>query len=130
MKRTIAALDSAADPPSKRPDDDSVKILDTSPVDWECSICCDLLVDPVVVVCGHDFCKHCIDDWSKRQTSVVRCPVCRKVLGQAGTSFGKGTLGPTWTALVCCLQALHASVGVGRQLATAVVAYIGASSTL
>lgn len=43
----------------------------------------ELLLDPVVGNCGHDFCKMCIDGWKSSQQEYgkpVQCPICRAVL--------------------------------------------------
>ncbi|XP_051988907.1 tripartite motif-containing protein 16-like isoform X2 [Xyrauchen texanus] len=41
-----------------------------------CSVCLDLLKDPVTIPCGHSYCRSCIKDcWNGR-----RCPQCRKKL--------------------------------------------------
>ncbi|XP_060769809.1 tripartite motif-containing protein 16-like [Neoarius graeffei] len=44
-----------------------------------CSVCLDLLKDPVTIHCGHSFCKVCINDcWDQDDKSgVYRCPQCR-----------------------------------------------------
>lgn len=43
-----------------------------------CSVCLDVLTDPVTAPCGHSFCKSCIPDpWS---TGVQQqCPVCQEL---------------------------------------------------
>ncbi|KAG2439871.1 hypothetical protein HYH02_010501 [Chlamydomonas schloesseri] len=56
---------------------------------FDCSICANLLLDPVVGPCGHDFCRGCLESW--RQATCARgrrgncagpvpCPICRKAL--------------------------------------------------
>lgn len=46
---------------------------------WDCAICLETLLDPCVVSCGHDFCRHCILDLLSRHPNrtTVPCPLCR-----------------------------------------------------
>nr|XP_021324271.1 E3 ubiquitin/ISG15 ligase TRIM25-like isoform X2 [Danio rerio] len=47
---------------------------------FSCSVCLDLLKDPVTINCGHSYCMSCLTDcWNKEdQKGVYSCPQCRK----------------------------------------------------
>uniref|UniRef100_UPI00398E596F zinc-binding protein A33-like n=1 Tax=Pristiophorus japonicus TaxID=55135 RepID=UPI00398E596F len=43
-----------------------------------CPICLDFFTDPVLLECGHNFCRSCITQcWDKKETN--SCPECREV---------------------------------------------------
>ncbi|XP_037374899.2 uncharacterized protein LOC119251743 [Talpa occidentalis] len=49
-----------------------------------CSICLELMTEPVSMDCGHSFCRQCIENWieqtpgtSLQSTSPSPCPLCR-----------------------------------------------------
>uniref|UniRef100_A0A8C1MHK9 Uncharacterized protein n=1 Tax=Cyprinus carpio TaxID=7962 RepID=A0A8C1MHK9_CYPCA len=46
----------------------------------KCSVCLDLLKDPVMIPCGHNYCKRCITDvWDQDdQKGIYRCPLCKQ----------------------------------------------------
>ncbi|KAM9832118.1 tripartite motif-containing protein 16-like [Neosynchiropus ocellatus] len=44
-----------------------------------CSICLELLKDPVSLLCGHNYCKNCIEvAWAREEKNIYRCPQCRQ----------------------------------------------------
>ncbi|XP_060231049.1 E3 ubiquitin-protein ligase TRIM39-like isoform X2 [Meriones unguiculatus] len=43
-----------------------------------CSVCLEYMKDPVIIKCGHNFCKACITHWWKDLRWDFPCPVCRK----------------------------------------------------
>ncbi|XP_077076094.1 E3 ubiquitin/ISG15 ligase TRIM25-like isoform X3 [Siphateles boraxobius] len=46
---------------------------------YSCSICLDLLNDPVTIPCGHSYCTSCINEcWNtKEHKGTYKCPQCR-----------------------------------------------------
>ncbi|XP_070782099.1 zinc-binding protein A33-like isoform X2 [Enoplosus armatus] len=53
-----------------------------SEVDCTCPVCCDIFQDPVLLLCGHSFCKYCIREWW-RQSRLKTCPVCKEIFPMA-----------------------------------------------
>ncbi|XP_073697592.1 E3 ubiquitin-protein ligase TRIM35-like [Garra rufa] len=50
-----------------------------------CPVCTELFSDPVLLGCGHSFCRQCINDhWTSSKTRT--CPVCRQVSPQEPVS--------------------------------------------
>ncbi|XP_026174929.1 zinc-binding protein A33-like [Mastacembelus armatus] len=50
--------------------------------DCLCPVCCDIFTDPVMLLCGHSFCKHCLQEWW-RQSTLQSCPVCKDIFPMA-----------------------------------------------
>merc|ERR1711969_467810 len=50
-------------------------------IDLQCSICLDVLDQPVTPQCGHNFCQTCLRDWRRQPRSKSNsCPLCDKKL--------------------------------------------------
>ncbi|KAM4643571.1 LOW QUALITY PROTEIN: E3 ubiquitin-protein ligase TRIM39-like, partial [Amazona ochrocephala] len=52
--------------------------LETLQVEASCSVCLEYLQDPVLIECGHNFCRRCITRWWAELARDFPCPVCRK----------------------------------------------------
>ncbi|XP_045533196.1 E3 ubiquitin-protein ligase rnf8-like isoform X1 [Pieris brassicae] len=56
---------------SSKPLADIGQMMET---ELQCSICAEIFICPVMLSCGHTFCKYCINLWKKNKKD---CPICR-----------------------------------------------------
>lgn len=84
------------------------KRFELDPKVFSCSICMDLLKDPVVIPCGHNYCKDCIKaHWDiEAEEGNYSCPQCRQTFTTRPSSLNSIIL----SALVDDLRAGHQDV--------------------
>ena len=44
---------------------------------FDCVICCEVMIKPITLVCGHNFCQYCIKN---ELFNFQNCPLCRRGL--------------------------------------------------
>ncbi|XP_061586954.1 tripartite motif-containing protein 16-like [Cololabis saira] len=50
---------------------------------FSCSICLEVLKDPVTIPCGHSYCMNCINNyWDEGEKKLPSCPQCRRTFTQ------------------------------------------------
>ncbi|XP_072892106.1 E3 ubiquitin-protein ligase TRIM39-like [Hemitrygon akajei] len=54
-----------------------------------CSICLEFYTEPVMIDCGHNFCKQCILDYWEKQKDDITCPKCREQFTQPNTRLNR-----------------------------------------
>ncbi|XP_043543348.1 zinc-binding protein A33-like [Chiloscyllium plagiosum] len=51
----------------------------------QCPICLEVFTDPVILPCGHNFCRRCVQEcWQRQAPGLWWCPECREAMGQEG----------------------------------------------
>ncbi|XP_040825748.1 E3 ubiquitin-protein ligase TRIM31-like [Ochotona curzoniae] len=45
-----------------------------------CPICLDILQDPVIIKCGHNFCHDCITQCKEVSEDLIQCPLCKSFM--------------------------------------------------
>ena len=75
---------------------DSARIVEQSD-DVECSLCSNLLFEPVTTPCGHSFCRAC---FARTTDHSNKCPLCRTVRGIA-TPWDAGVTGSAVRGRAC-----------------------------
>ncbi|XP_016339908.1 E3 ubiquitin/ISG15 ligase TRIM25-like [Sinocyclocheilus anshuiensis] len=59
---------------------------------FSCTICMDLLRDPVTIPCGHNYCLECIKSyWEQKNQKLCSCPECRQTFSPR-PALNKNTL--------------------------------------
>ena len=53
--------------------------------DLQCGVCRNIMKDPMVVPCGHSFCRYCIEAWYAMGDTKT-CPCCRAAVTQDQTN--------------------------------------------
>ncbi|XP_076146439.1 tripartite motif-containing protein 16-like [Alosa pseudoharengus] len=58
--------------------------ISVSQDEFNCSVCLDILKDPVTIPCGHSFCMGCIKGYWNHpdQRGVCKCPLCKSSFAQ------------------------------------------------
>lgn len=65
--------------------------------DFECNICLELAIEPVVTCCGHLFCLSCLYQWLHVHCNYQECPVCKGMVDESSIVpiYGRGSLEAT-----------------------------------
>ena len=56
-------------------------------MDEECSICLDIIQNPVETPCNHFFCFKCLKEWQEVEDNTPRCPLCREPIERIQTNI-------------------------------------------
>ena len=58
------------------------------PLEKECAICHNEHTNPEILMCGHGFCKGCVNALRAREGADCKCPICRKPITSATAAAG------------------------------------------
>uniref|UniRef100_A0ACD5W6Q9 Uncharacterized protein n=1 Tax=Avena sativa TaxID=4498 RepID=A0ACD5W6Q9_AVESA len=58
----------------------SSSVVGNSGTCFQCNICFELPLEPIVTLCGHLFCWPCLDKWLHIHSHSPKCPVCKAVV--------------------------------------------------
>ncbi|XP_056664485.1 probable E3 ubiquitin-protein ligase TRIML1 [Monodelphis domestica] len=59
---------------------DARNLIENLKADLTCSICLGYFTDPVIVKCGHSFCRVCLLRCREEADATLNCPECRRVI--------------------------------------------------
>ncbi|XP_056664487.1 probable E3 ubiquitin-protein ligase TRIML1 [Monodelphis domestica] len=59
---------------------DARDLIENLKADLTCSICLGYFTDPVIVKCGHNFCRVCLLRCREEADAAFKCPECRRVI--------------------------------------------------
>ncbi|XP_068960950.1 probable E3 ubiquitin-protein ligase TRIML1 [Petaurus breviceps papuanus] len=59
---------------------DAKNLIESFKVDLTCFICSGYFTDPVIVKCGHTFCKECLLRCWKEDHKSISCPICKAII--------------------------------------------------
>ncbi|EXB63617.1 E3 ubiquitin-protein ligase RMA1 [Morus notabilis] len=95
--------------------------------DFDCCICYQVPVDPVVTLCGHLFCWPCLYKWLNNFSQSKQCPVCkcRAEENNLVPLFGKGRSKSSLSSL----SSDSSSNIPDRPIATKIIAHSQTSTT-
>eukprot|EP00061_Rhincodon_typus_P002701 g18248.t1 len=54
-----------------------------------CSICLEFYTEPVMIDCGHSFCRICILSYWDKNSESISCPKCREVFPQRNVRLNR-----------------------------------------
>ncbi|WAQ93496.1 BRCA1-like protein [Mya arenaria] len=75
----------------------------------ECSICLEMMTNPVSTACGHQFCRFCLTEFLERKKQVP-CPLCKKPITKRSLT-GRTKLGDMVTGVRSLITAFQADTG-------------------